>query len=75
MDDSDYDHIKIKWNPPKKDGGAPITGYNVERKDPKSGRWIKVNKEPVFVSVKPCSHKYIVILFICYSATYHKHKS
>ncbi|KAK2158172.1 hypothetical protein LSH36_175g03003 [Paralvinella palmiformis] len=48
VDDSDYDHIKIKWNPPKKDGGAPISGYNVERKDPKSGRWIKVNKEPVF---------------------------
>jgi hypothetical protein len=47
--DSNRDFITIKWEPPKKDGGAPITGYNVERKDPKTGRWTKVNSEPLKV--------------------------
>ena len=48
--DSNKDHISIKWDPPKKDGGAPITGYNIERRDPKTGRWSKLNSEPVPVS-------------------------
>ena len=47
--DSSKDHILIKWEPPKKDGGSPITGYNVERKDPKTGRWTKLNSEPLKV--------------------------
>jgi len=47
--DSDTDHITLKWAPPSRDGGAPITGYNVERLDPKTGRWTKVNSEPITV--------------------------
>lgn len=39
--------IEIKWNPPKSDGGAPIQGYIIERKEPKSNRWVKVNTKPV----------------------------
>ena len=40
--DQDRDHIKIKWEPPENDGGSPITGYEVERKEPKGNRWTKV---------------------------------
>ena len=47
--DSDKDHITIKWEPPKKDGGSAVTGYSVERKDSKTGRWVKVTSEPVKV--------------------------
>ena len=49
--DSDRTFIKVKWEPPKKDGGAPVTGYNVERKDPKTGKWSKINDEPVKVRI------------------------
>lgn len=45
--DSDKDFIKIKWNPPKSDGGSPITAYNVERRDPRTGHWQKLNKDPI----------------------------
>lgn len=45
--DSDRTFISIKWAPPRSDGGAPITGYDVERRDLKSNRWIKVNRYPV----------------------------
>ncbi|CAG2161698.1 unnamed protein product [Oppiella nova] len=45
--DSDRDFIKIKWAAPRNDGGSPITGYDVERKDLKGNRWLKVNREPV----------------------------
>lgn len=43
----DVDHIDIEWEPPNNDGGNPISHYDVERKDLKNGRWIKVNNEPV----------------------------
>lgn len=45
--DSDKDHIKIKWSSPISNGGSAIIGYDVERRDKATGRWIKVNKEPV----------------------------
>ncbi|VDN28526.1 unnamed protein product [Gongylonema pulchrum] len=45
--DHDVDHIDIEWDPPKDDGGNPISHYDIERKDLKTGRWIKVNTEPV----------------------------
>ncbi|TMS38626.1 hypothetical protein L596_005310 [Steinernema carpocapsae] len=45
--DHDFDHIDIAWDPPRNDGGSPISHYDVERKDQKTGRWIKVNTAPV----------------------------
>ncbi|XP_025833492.1 twitchin isoform X4 [Agrilus planipennis] len=45
--DSDKDHIKIKWSAPISNGGSPIIGYDVERRDRATGRWVKLNKEPV----------------------------
>lgn len=44
--DSDKDHIKIKWSPPISNGGSQIIGYDVERRDRATGRWVKLNKEP-----------------------------
>lgn len=44
--DSDKDHIKIKWAAPISNGGSPIIGYDVERRDRATGRWVKLNKEP-----------------------------
>ena len=43
--EQDRDHITVQWEPPGDDGGAPIKGYEVERKEPKTNRWIKVRKE------------------------------
>ncbi|KAH3877136.1 hypothetical protein DPMN_000993, partial [Dreissena polymorpha] len=45
--DQDRDHITIRWEPPENDGGAPIKSYEVERREPKTNKWIKVSKEPV----------------------------
>ncbi|CAL8090942.1 unnamed protein product [Calicophoron daubneyi] len=45
--DHDRDRIDIKWEPPLNDGGAPIKGYIVERKETKSQRWLRVVKDPV----------------------------
>lgn len=60
MADSDRDHITLKWTPPKKDGGAPIKGYNVERKDPRTGQFKKINKEPVTVR-----YMIVLCLYLC----------
>lgn len=43
--DWDKDHVDLKWTPPKEDGGAPITGYVVEKKD-KFGNWEKALEVP-----------------------------
>jgi hypothetical protein len=45
--DSDKDFIRIKWNPPISNGGSSIIGYNVERRDVATGRWITISKNPV----------------------------
>lgn len=45
--DTDKDHIKIKFSPPISNGGSPIIGYEIERRDLNNPRWIKVSKEPV----------------------------
>lgn len=45
--DSDKDFIKIKWTPPISNGGSPIIGYDVERREKNTGRWIKLNSDPV----------------------------
>lgn len=39
--DWDKDRIDLEWTPPSKDGGAPITGYIVEKKDPITKEWVK----------------------------------
>jgi titin len=40
-------HISLAWDEPSKDGGSPITGYYVERRQPFSTRWTRVNKKPI----------------------------
>ncbi len=39
--DYDKDHVNLKWDKPVKDGGAPITGYIIEKKEKDSPRWVK----------------------------------
>lgn len=43
--DWDKDHVDLAWTPPKNDGGAPITGYIIEKKD-KFGDWEKALEVP-----------------------------
>ncbi|XP_070184703.1 uncharacterized protein [Littorina saxatilis] len=43
----DHKFIKLKWEPPSNDSGAPITGYDIERKESKTNRWTKINKNPL----------------------------
>ncbi|XP_058467261.1 twitchin isoform X5 [Malaya genurostris] len=45
--DSGYDQVTLSWKPPISDGGSRITGYNIERRDAATGRWIKANKHPI----------------------------
>lgn len=35
---------KLKWSPPKDDGNVPITGYYIEKLDPKRGSYIRLDK-------------------------------
>ena len=52
--DTDKDHITIKWAPPYSNGGSQIVGYDVERRDMRSGgRWTKISP---FTPVKRCEY-------------------
>jgi len=37
----------ISWQPPANDGGAPVTGYHVERYTSLSDRWVRQTREPL----------------------------
>ena len=39
-------YIKLKWNKPKKDGGNPVTGYNIEMRPKGTKHWTLCNKYP-----------------------------
>ena len=41
------DKVTLTWAPPRDDGGSPITGYFVEKKDKFSPRWTRVNQDAV----------------------------
>lgn len=47
--ETDSDHISIKWTSPESDGGSPITGYDIERKEATSAKWTKLNIHAVKV--------------------------
>ena len=50
------------WQPPKEDGGAPITGYHLEKRLIGSQFWARVNKEKVSVSYYlPCKNCLILL--------------
>ena len=44
--DFNSNYIKLKWDKPKKDGGNPVTGYNVEMRPKGSHNWTPCNKYP-----------------------------
>ncbi|XP_047491377.1 twitchin-like isoform X5 [Penaeus chinensis] len=37
--DWDRDHVDLEWTPPSNDGGAPITGYIIQKKERGSPYW------------------------------------
>ena len=43
----DTSSIHLEWTPPRHDGGSPITGYVIEKRDTVSERWMKVTKAPL----------------------------
>lgn len=45
--DVSRDGMTVAWNPPEEDGGLEVSGYIVERKEVRSDRWVRANKNPI----------------------------
>ncbi len=41
-------HITIEWNEPRNDGGAPVRGYIIERRQGYSGRFVRIGRGLVY---------------------------
>ena len=39
--------MTVTWTPPVSDGGAPITGYIIQKCDTATGRWVRANRDRV----------------------------
>lgn len=48
------DSCALTWSPPDFDGGAPITGYYVERSSGRTGRWIRITRDAI---TEKCCHR------------------
>lgn len=49
------DCMFVAWEKPKSDGGSPITGYYIERKERNSLLWVKANDTVVRTTEYPCA--------------------
>lgn len=41
------DSMTVNWEEPEDDGGTPITGYWLERKETTGKRWTRVTRDPI----------------------------
>uniref|UniRef100_A0A4W3IYH8 Fibronectin type-III domain-containing protein n=1 Tax=Callorhinchus milii TaxID=7868 RepID=A0A4W3IYH8_CALMI len=42
-----HDSMIVNWEDPEYDGGSPVTGYWLERKETTGKRWNRVNRDPI----------------------------
>lgn len=42
-----HEGMTVTWQAPENDGGSSIAGYIIERKETRSDRWMRINKNPV----------------------------
>lgn len=45
--DVSRDGMTVVWHPPDEDGGLEVSGYIIERKEVRSDRWVRANKNPI----------------------------
>lgn len=50
--------MTVTWDEPEYDGGSPVTGYWLERKETTGKRWTKVNRDPL--RIMPLGMEHIV---------------
>lgn len=46
----------VNWEEPEYDGGSPVTGYWLERKETTAKRWARVNRDPIRIRPMGVSH-------------------
>ncbi len=47
MLDVTHEGMTLTWHPPEDNGGSSIAGYIIERKEARSDRWLRINKNYV----------------------------
>jgi hypothetical protein len=61
--DWDKDHVDLKWAKPINDGGAPISGYVIEKREVGSPKWVKACE--VRINCIQCVNKYVTVYSSC----------
>lgn len=54
--DVSLESMTVNWEEPEYDGGSPVTGYWLERKETTGKRWARVNRDPIRIRPMGVSH-------------------
>lgn len=76
--DYDVDRVDLKWEPPASSGGAPITGYIIEKKEKFSPAWSEILTTTVSIiphALQSQASSYIYIMSKLYRGPRAKPKS
>uniref|UniRef100_A0A3P8WE53 Titin n=1 Tax=Cynoglossus semilaevis TaxID=244447 RepID=A0A3P8WE53_CYNSE len=63
--DVSRDGMTVAWNPPEEDGGLEVSGYIIERKEVRSDRWVRANKNPYTLTSMPQGEEFKFRVMAC----------